>query len=456
MSTDSRDSSRVGARLTALAAERSAVVLTLIVVAGLLPRLVLFGVAWSHPERFLQVDSLDYLALGRNFSGAVVHGTGPNAGLSVYRPPGYPAFIALVHLVSPSIRLLVILQIALTAVITILAYRVTKLLFDERAGLLAALIAAIDPVSATHSVYVLSETLFTLLLLLATWLWLEAVRVRALPLGAVSGVAYAMAAFVRPVGLYLLIVLVPLSLLFPKGPRKYRALLALVVTAGFVVPVGLWMVRNQRVTGSLLFTSNQGYNLLLNTAAGGLAYDEHLPLANVKARLRAQVDAVLQGDTNEAHRDREETRLALGIIRKHLGGTAVEGLKGAFLMLTGPGEASLDQLLSGPGRQGTPGTILLPIEVLLLAVALIGAAIGLWRALTFPSWRRSLWVPLAFIAYFLVLSAGPEAYSRFRVPIVPFIAALAGVGWSAVLTGKAIRSQRPETPAQPVTAGGPR
>ena len=115
-------------------------------------------------------------------------------------------------------------------------------------------------------------------------------------------------------------------------------------------------------------------------------------------------------------------------------------------MLAGPGQSSLDQLLSGPGREGTPGTVLLPIEVLLLAPILIGAVLGVWRALVSRIWRRNLWVPLAFIGYFLVFSAGP-AYSRFRVPIMPFIAALSGLGWSWPNVRNVLRGDQGKTPA---------
>jgi len=50
-------------------------------------------------------------------------------------------------------------------------------------------------------------------------------------------------------------------------------------------------------------------------------------------------------------------------------------------------------------------------------------------------------VPLTLIGYFLIFTAGP-AYSRFRVPIVPFIAVLAGVGWAPWLTRSAFQGRR--------------
>src|SRR3989442_212283 len=85
------------------ARERPGFVLMSIVLTGLLLRVALFAIVWGHPGRVLQVDSFDYLTLGRSFSESVVHGVGPGMGLSVFRPPGYPAFIALIHLLSSSI-----------------------------------------------------------------------------------------------------------------------------------------------------------------------------------------------------------------------------------------------------------------------------------------------------------------------------------------------------------------
>jgi hypothetical protein len=54
--------------------------------------------------------------------------------------------------------------------------------------------------------------------------------------------------------------------------------------------------------------------------------------------------------------------------------------------------------------------------------------------------ERRCVLPVAYLfvggilLYFPVVSAGPEAYSRFRVPIIPFLALYAGVGISAFST----------------------
>jgi hypothetical protein len=37
----------------------------------------------------------------------------------------------------------------------------------------------------------------------------------------------------------------------------------------------------------------------------------------------------------------------------------------------------------------------------------------------------------ALLAYFIAISAGPEAASRFRVPLAPLLALLSAAGWQS-------------------------
>jgi hypothetical protein len=60
------------------------------------------------------------------------------------------------------------------------------------------------------------------------------------------------------------------------------------------------------------------------------------------------------------------------------------------------------------------------------------AAVGLLAACRDPDRRRAALIPVAFIAYFVLVS-GPEAYPRFRVPMMPFLAMLGGLGVEQVV-----------------------
>ncbi len=43
----------------------------------------------------------------------------------------------------------------------------------------------------------------------------------------------------------------------------------------------------------------------------------------------------------------------------------------------------------------------------------------------------ALWLLAATVAYLVVISGGPEAYSRFRVPVTPLLGVLAAAGLAA-------------------------
>jgi hypothetical protein len=43
---------------------------------------------------------------------------------------------------------------------------------------------------------------------------------------------------------------------------------------------------------------------------------------------------------------------------------------------------------------------------------------------------------IAVLAYFIIISAGPEAASRFRVPLTPLLALLSAAGWQSLRKGR--------------------
>jgi hypothetical protein len=298
--------------------------------------------------------------------------------------------------------------------------------------MIAAAIVALDPVSAAYTNQVLSETVFTLVLLVSVWLWLQAVRVLSPRFAVLAGFALAAAAMIRPIALYLPLLMVPLALLLAGGRRRSRGAVALGLVLGFALPVGAWITRNDAVTGSPLFSSNSGFTLLRYTAASALAFDEHLSTRTARARLVAEADFLLGGEHNEARRDRVQRDLALRVLRSHPRGTAVTLARGGFRMMTGPGRASVRQLAFGTGSGGIAGQLALAVQVTFVALLLVGVALGVVLAYVQGN-RFGLAFALCLIGYFLVLSAGPEAFARFRVPIVPYLAALAGVGWPGAL-----------------------
>jgi len=69
-------------------------------------------------------------------------------------------------------------------------------------------------------------------------------------------------------------------------------------------------------------------------------------------------------------------------------------------------------------------------STLLLILTCASGVIGCWALFRRRQWPAVMLL-LTLIGYFVLLGAGAEANSRFRVPIIPFLALLAAVGLEA-------------------------
>ena len=89
------------------------------------------------------------------------------------RMPGYPILAAAMYaLFGPHVKAVLLLQALMGGAITWLVFLIGRRISAE-IGLVAAALAAIDPLSIGFSAAFLSETPFTLLMLTALWLFLN-------------------------------------------------------------------------------------------------------------------------------------------------------------------------------------------------------------------------------------------------------------------------------------------
>jgi 4-amino-4-deoxy-L-arabinose transferase-like glycosyltransferase len=407
--------------------------LPLILFLGVGLRFVLYTRGYGSPQRFLETDSSVYLSIGRRFFEAVLQNRHKYIDVTILRTPGYPAFIAAARAVHASIRFLVAVQILLAVPIILATYYVTLRLFGRGAAVVAAVFVAIDPASIIYSNYVLTETLFTLLILVAVHYWLRLFSQRSAGLAVAVGLLFGTSALIRPISLYILVCLLPVTLLFMRAPWGRRMMVVAIIALAFIVPTGGWALRNRAVTGQLIFSSIEGKNLLRYRGAGALAFEEGVSEHTARLELGARELAALKGRTDQATRGRVDTKLGVQVLRAHLVGTAVVTAQGAGRILVGPARTSLALVAWGVPKKHGALAKSVDIGQLAILVSMLSLA-GLGMAMTVTtrvSRTRRLGVVVlgSLIAYFLIVSSGPEADSRFRVAITPYLSALAGVGF---------------------------
>ncbi len=207
--------------------------------------------------------------------------------VTAYRPPGYPAFLAAVYLVSSSSVFWVRVVQAMADVVTcLLIFRVARRLAQPRSALTAAALYAVYLPAVLYSQVLLSETLFTMLLiLLVDRLTGEGGDPRRVLF---PGLLIGASAYVKPV-----MAVFPLALLVYDLRRGVRAktavrhgVLLLLVVCLVMSP---WIVRNYLVFRAPLFSTNAGVNLWIGNnpgATGGFKVPEGLNLLEIEDEYR--------------------------------------------------------------------------------------------------------------------------------------------------------------------------
>jgi 4-amino-4-deoxy-L-arabinose transferase-like glycosyltransferase len=233
------------------------------VVAGLVLRVAFSTLYWVNKP--LTHDEREYLALARSitagrgfaYDSAEPIGTGQHFG----RAPGYPAFLALIgtgtreHDSAPArVKIAQALVGALT--IWIIA-NIARRAAGPGAGVAAALIAAVYPPLVWISSYVLTESLYSAIALLAADTLQRAmtrstVSRRSLALTVAAGLLSGVAILIRPA----MILFLPIAGLWLLARR--RTMVAVVLVVAVAAIVGPWTARNARVHGRFILVASEG------------------------------------------------------------------------------------------------------------------------------------------------------------------------------------------------------
>ena len=209
--------------------------------------------------RFVFADSEAYWALGTRLASGESYQFGHNW---TFRTPGYPSFVALVVLVfGKSVIMVRIAQAFAGALACVPAYYLGRRWFGPRAGLLGAVLTALDPYLLLSCGLVISETVFSLLLVL-TLSALAALgqRIR-WGRSAIAGVLAGLAVLVRPSFLFFVPVGWLLCACRFRRQKVWLANLTIALVVSLLILVPWWIWACYRTGGVVLTTTMAGASL---------------------------------------------------------------------------------------------------------------------------------------------------------------------------------------------------
>jgi 4-amino-4-deoxy-L-arabinose transferase-like glycosyltransferase len=393
--------------------------------------LTAFAVTGSA-DSFLTPDSAEYLDLARSLADG--RGYSDASGPHLRRPPGYPLLLVPGVALGAPVAWAAALQAALGACTVLLVFTIARTLIGSGWALLPAILCTLDPVLVAWTPRVMAEAALTFAVALALAAALSyVVRPRA-PAAVAAGLALAGAAFMKPVALVLIPVLgVALAWGVARVGRSERLRHAAALLLAGLLPLAAWQLRNARAAGYAGFSTQADGFLSLALPAGVIARTEGRPFTAVRKELDAGRDAF------------RRNRDGLRALAEHPVTTVVVVAEGALRTLAAPGALPLVELLGGGAvslelsqpavDHGAARGLAVrlahggPILALTLGLGLVHGAVLLLAArgaLRCPAGPRT--VLLAFVACFVLLSAGAWGQSRFRSAAVPALCLLAGCG----------------------------
>ena len=232
-------------------------------------------VAWTPP---MAADAADYDRLARSLAEGRGY-TNTRGEPTSWRPPLYPAFVATIYRVAGgSVEAVRLVQVLVDLGTVVLGYQLGTVLFGALAGRIAGLLIAVNVSTISASSRLLSETLFTMLLMAGVVVaveWWRAVRAdrrsAAIALGMGAGALVGAGTLCRGVLLLYPLCLIGVAMLhggvFPASRKRSTSAAATsarglflgsgALLLGFALIVMPWTVRNYRVHGALVPVATQ-------------------------------------------------------------------------------------------------------------------------------------------------------------------------------------------------------
>jgi 4-amino-4-deoxy-L-arabinose transferase-like glycosyltransferase len=400
-------------------------------------------------------DSAGYMLFAENL--ATTFSFGDRGVPEVFRTPGYPMLLAFASLTGHMLVTAVLIQIALGVATVGMVYGIAQGGGDDRLARVAAWTAAFDPLLVLFCSIILTETLFTTLLVGSLFVFLRR------DVGSARGCILAallasLAALVRPIAYFVPLLYATFALLNRRGPpwpaRFGHAAAAVAIAA---VVLGGWHVRNARVAGFSGFSAQSDRQLYFTSAVWAQARHEGRSFGEVREAFQADL-ARASGESNEM-RPRfaaEARQRGLAFLKSNWAEVLQLQLAGTLVVLLQPPlaetrplvgsideragslrdyalRASLGDVLTQALAERPSVIVWRALRVVYWGAFLALLAVGMVRLVRVSRLRRYLGATTGVLcAYLLLASGGYFGQARFRHPLMPIASIVAASGLCAL------------------------
>ena len=406
-----------------------------------------------NPDAMWTYDSYGYWQLGHNiihhevFSQAV----SPPLEPDYFRTPLYPLFLALFENLNIGNSFIVFCQVILSTLICIYTYKLSKTISpNEKIALLAGLIMALDIPSIVFANFILTETLFSLLLVISIFHVSRFIKHESLKDTLYSAAFLGLATLCRPIAFPVVFIVGVVLFLMTLHRAGYHRFSILFFLFFFTVIISPWLIRNKLTFGEF-FISHLGEHVLMNIHAGAIvAAQKGISPYEAEIELRSSFIRTFNGNAvkcpNEfANHIQIESQK---IIFENFGVFLKLHLKAGVLFFVKPVRGYIDLLLgkkntyaafsrdisSGKGRldsfhkySGRFTVAMVYLQIIFSLVVYIGFAIGIAFLFREKMYYTSV-LFLGTLACFASTVMPSWVEARFRIPVMPMVAVISAAG----------------------------
>lgn len=383
------------------------------------------------PEAYIQIDSVDYQFLGEKM---FTEWQFPSS----FRTPVFPAFVGFWKTVlGLNVSQFILIQIVLALANISMLGRIVSYFAAKKWQFFAMIVLSLDLLTVQVTNYILSETLFSFLLLLSLNLMLalhfsncKNSNKSKYSLAVITGLSLGLFSLCRPVGQFLPFLLVFWLIFFKQEQqtKKQIYLISIIIVLGSMAVMHAWKLSNYINKGHYFVSATTSYNMYNYRAAWNVAYRDGRTFADVKEEFHDNRDQ-FKGDNpqlSDYEIGEHFTKEGLGIILSTPKETFFQAVRGLVFLYGGIYNGSLDRIFQNDMAKKSAQLYSLLYSGLLY----LGVLFGLFYWRSFSAQQKSLYALCTLIVfYFTFFSIGVESYARLRSPFMPYLAVASVLGW---------------------------